>query len=92
MNHTHEKSREEELAAGVLELVDRFHEPASPDRPRLVESRRIARVAVPAAVETLVLLSLAHRLRARHHGFDRRHGVGERLRRGMLRAFALRHP
>ena len=91
MNHTHEKSREEELAAGVLELVDRFHEPASPDRPRLVESRRIASVAVPAAVETLALLALARRLRGRH-GSDRRHGAGERVRRGMLRAFALRHP
>jgi hypothetical protein len=92
VNHTHEKSREEALAAGVLELVDRFHEPASPGHRRLAESRRIASVVVPAAVETLALLSLARRLRGRHRGSDRCRGSREHVRRGMLRAFAVRHP
>jgi hypothetical protein len=88
VKNKHEKSREEQLATEVLELVERFHAPSS---HRHDEPRRTMRLAVPAAFEALALLTLAQQLRARRRNHDRRHVAADRLRSGMRRAFVLRH-
>jgi hypothetical protein len=88
VKHKHEQSREEQLATEVLALVDRFHRPAEPAHRDHHRTRLAARMAVPAALEALALLSFAHQLRARH---QRPETPAMRLRRGVRRAFVLRH-
>lgn len=88
MNSKHERSREEQLASEVRTLVERFHKPSD---DRHAEPRRVARLAVPAALEALALLSFAHHLRSRRRRSDRRHTPAAHLRDGMRRAFVLRH-
>lgn len=65
MKSNPDKSKEERLASDVLALVDRFHEPASHKDAWHHSSRRLARMAVPVALEGLALLTFAHQLRAR---------------------------
>jgi hypothetical protein len=84
----HDESRKEQLATEVLALVERFHTPATHDHGRRDAPRPFARVAVPVALEGLALLSFAHQLRARRH---RSETPAARLRRGLGRAFILRH-
>jgi hypothetical protein len=88
MRRKHDKSREEQLASEVLEIVERFHEPSN---NRHAEPRRVMRLAVPAAFEALALVSLAHQVRSRRNRSDRMHTPAANLRDGMRRAFVLRH-
>ena len=88
MKSKHDESRKEQLATEVLEVVERFHTPASHDRGRRAAPRPLVRLAVPVALEGLALLSFARQLRARRH---RSATPAARLRRGLGRAFVLRH-
>jgi hypothetical protein len=83
----HEKSRQEQLATEVLELVERFHAPSTNESP----GPRRMRLAVPVAFEALALLTFAQQLRARKQRHDRRHAAADRFRRGMRHVFVLRH-
>jgi hypothetical protein len=83
-----DESRKEQLATEVLALVEHFHTPAPHDHGRRDTPRPLARLAVPVALEGLALLSFAHQLRARRR---RSETPAARLRRGLGRAFVLRH-
>jgi hypothetical protein len=84
----HDEISKEQLATEVLALVERFHTPAAHDHGRRDALRPFARLAVPAALEGLALLSFAHELRARRR---RSETPAVRLRRGLGGAFVLRH-
>jgi hypothetical protein len=86
-----EKSREEQLAGEVLALVERFHEPHGHDRHDEHEPRRAMRIALPAGIQAMLLLSLARQLRARRRRAERVHGPVDRMRRDVRHAFGLRH-
>jgi hypothetical protein len=66
MKHTHDKSREEQLAGDVLALVERFHKPAPHEHEHARAPRRFGRLALPVVLEALALASFAHHVRARH--------------------------
>jgi len=83
----HEKNREEQLGTEVLALVERFHRP---EHEREQPHRRVG-MFVPVAFEALALLSFAQQLRARKQRHDHHGEAAERFRRGMRRAFVLRH-
>jgi hypothetical protein len=84
----HGESRKEQLATELLALVDQFHTPATHDHGRRDARRPFTRLAVPAALDGIALLSFAHQLRARRH---RSKTPAAQLRRGLGRAFVLRH-
>ena len=88
MNSKHDESKKEQLASEVLTLVERFHTPARHDHRRRDAPRPSVRLAVPVALEGLALLSFAHQLRQRR---QRAETPAARLRRGLGRAFVLRH-
>ena len=84
----HDESRKEQLATELLTLVERFHTPATHDHRRRDAPHPSLRLAIPVALEGLALLSFAHQLRARRH---RSETPAAQLRRGLGRAFVLRH-